>query len=156
VEVLSGRKPLGKVLTWKHPEEVYEHDGQDGRELWCIVGSFIYNITGELTPISARAPLTGLTAFRYDSDAEKEALVALAARKRSANKAFLGLDVSDLLNRLEPYKCGYLRQAPGPAPSRHRTFTLRELGRYIYPQIGMYCAIGGDVYDLGRKFISCV
>ncbi|KAK4044120.1 hypothetical protein C8A01DRAFT_31721 [Parachaetomium inaequale] len=135
---VSGRKPLGKLLTWKHPQEVSEHDGQDGRELWCTVGDLVYNIT----------------AFRYESDAEKEALVALATKKRSPSKALEGLDVSDLLSRLAPYKCGYLRQATGAAPSRHRTFTLRELGRYIHPQIGMYCAIGGDVYDLGRYLHS--
>ena len=152
----SGRKPLGKVLTWKHPEEVSEHDGQDGRELWCTVGDLVYNITGEFTPIYARTLLTDLTAFPYDSAAEKEALIALATKKRSQGKALEGLDVSDLLARLAPYKCGYIRQAPGAAPSRHRTFTLRELGRYIYPQIGMYCAIGGDVYDLGRKYMCLV
>jgi hypothetical protein len=29
---------------------------------------------------------------------------------------------------------------------------MRELGRHIYPEVGMYCAIDGDVYDIGRKY----
>jgi cytochrome b involved in lipid metabolism len=40
------QRPLGKLLTWKHPEEVAEHDGQDGRDLWCVIGDLIYDITG--------------------------------------------------------------------------------------------------------------
>jgi hypothetical protein len=46
----KGRQPLGKLLKWKHPEDVAERDGQDGRELWCVVGQFIYNITRTLSP----------------------------------------------------------------------------------------------------------
>jgi hypothetical protein len=46
----KGRRPLGKLLKWKHHEEVAERDGQDGRDLWCVVGQFIYNITRGLSP----------------------------------------------------------------------------------------------------------
>lgn len=40
-------KPLGKLLTWKHSHEVLERDGQHGRDLWCVVGHFVYDLTGE-------------------------------------------------------------------------------------------------------------
>ena len=38
---------LGKLLSWRHAEEVAERDGQDGRRLWCTIGHFIYDITCE-------------------------------------------------------------------------------------------------------------
>ncbi|KAK4233559.1 hypothetical protein C8A03DRAFT_19390 [Achaetomium macrosporum] len=41
----QGQRPLGKLLTWRHLQEVHEHDGQDGRALWCVIGQFIYDIT---------------------------------------------------------------------------------------------------------------
>ena len=74
----------------------------------------------------------------------------VALKEKTLEEA-LGTDDTDvILQRLVPYKCGFLRQAASGAPTQ-RTFTLRELERHIYPQIGMYCAIDGDVYDLGRK-----
>ncbi|KAL2164868.1 hypothetical protein VTH06DRAFT_164 [Thermothelomyces fergusii] len=136
----NNRKPLGKLLTCKHPQEVFEHDGRDGRALWCVIGHFVYDIT----------------AFPFRSEAEKEALLALARGGKSPTEALNGQDVADLLSRLSPYKCGFLRQTT-PATitsSTLRTFTLRELGKHIYPQIGMYCAIDGYVYDLGRYLHS--
>lgn len=42
----EGHRPYGKLLTWKHEQEVSEHDGQDGRGMWCVVGNFVYDITG--------------------------------------------------------------------------------------------------------------
>lgn len=48
---------LGKLLMWKHLQEVSERDGQDGRDLWCVIGNFIYDIT------SAFPPLRDLTPF---------------------------------------------------------------------------------------------
>lgn len=57
-----------------------------------------------------------------------------------------------LLARLGPNKCGYLKQAPVSTSSlKPRLFTQYELGRHLYPPMGMYCAIDGDLYDLGRK-----
>ena len=73
----------------------------------------------------------------------------MALKKKTLEEA-LGTDDPDvILKRLAPFKCGFLRQAAGGAPTQ-RAFTFRELGRYIYPEIGMYCAINGGVYDLGR------
>lgn len=46
---VNGDKPLGRLLSWKHPEAVAEHDGRDGRDLWCIIGDMIYDITGLFT-----------------------------------------------------------------------------------------------------------
>lgn len=89
--------------------------------------------------------------FPFNSEAEKEALIALVSNKASGD-ALNVLDANNLVTRLGPYKCGFLRQMAGAPPSRRRTFTLSELGRHIYPQIGMYCAIDGDVFDLGREF----
>ncbi len=74
----------------------------------------------------------------------------MALKEKTLEEA-LGTDDTDvILQRLAPYKCGFLRQAASGAPTQ-RTFTFQELERHIYPQIGMYCAIDGDVYDLGRK-----
>ncbi|KAK3899445.1 hypothetical protein C8A05DRAFT_18124 [Staphylotrichum tortipilum] len=88
-EIAQRQKPHGKLLTWRHPEEVAERDGQDGRPLWCTIGHFIYDITPGIT-----------------------------------------------------------------TPPKQRAFTMREVGRYIYPQTGMYCVIDGEVYDLGRYLHS--
>ncbi|KAK3294383.1 uncharacterized protein B0H64DRAFT_400579 [Chaetomium fimeti] len=134
----NGDKPLGKLLTWKHPEVVSEHDGRDGRDLWCTIGNVVYDITG----------------FPFSSGKEEEALIDLAFGKKTAGDALDDLDVNDLVTRLGPYKCGFLRPTTGVPPSGRREFTLRELGRHIYPQIGMYCALDGDVYDLGRYLHS--
>ncbi|KAH6856166.1 hypothetical protein B0I37DRAFT_366715 [Chaetomium sp. MPI-CAGE-AT-0009] len=134
----NGDTPLGRLLTWKHPEVVSEHDGQDGRDLWCIIGNVVYDITD----------------FPFSSEDEQEALIALASGEKTAGDALAGLNVNNLVTRLGPYKCGFLRPtASAPSPGR-RQFTLRELGRHIYPQIGMYCALDGDVYDLGRYLHS--
>jgi hypothetical protein len=61
-------------------------------------------------------------------------------------------DMARLVERLAPYRCGFLRQNAPPALPRQRIFTMRELARHIYPEVGMYCAIDGDVYDIGRKY----
>lgn len=53
----KGRRPLGKLLKSKHREEVAERDGRDGRELWCAVGQFVYNITGGFSPYYPLGPL---------------------------------------------------------------------------------------------------
>lgn len=45
-EIAKQQAPLGKLLRWRHAEEVGERDGQDGRRLWCTIGNFIYDITG--------------------------------------------------------------------------------------------------------------
>lgn len=89
--------------------------------------------------------------FPFRSEDEKEALIAFTTKNVPQGKALEGLDVPSLVRRLAPFKCGFLRQAPPSAPLPQRTFTLRELGRYIFPEIGMYAAIDGTVYDIGRK-----
>jgi hypothetical protein len=152
VEALKARSqhPLGKLLTWKRPEEVAEHDGQDGRDLWCVIGNLVYDITGKFAPIPHADSAIDNTDFHFRSEAEKGALIALATGKKSPAAALEGLDVANLLGRLAPHKCGYLRQAAGLPPGE-RPFTLRELGRHIYPEVGMYCAVDGAVLDLGRE-----
>ncbi|KAK4134465.1 cytochrome b5, partial [Trichocladium antarcticum] len=59
-----------------------------------------------------------------------------------------------LLRQLGPYKCGFLRQARATAPQQQRVFTMRELGRHVFPEIGLYCAVDGVVYDLTRYYHS--
>ncbi|KAK4125723.1 hypothetical protein N657DRAFT_275459 [Parathielavia appendiculata] len=92
------------------------------------------------TSISARR-LNGMPSSRW-----------LPGKKPQA-EALDAADVPNLLRRLALYKCGFLKQAAGLPPG-DRPFTLRELGRYIYPEIGMYCAVGGVVLDLGRYLES--
>lgn len=43
----EGLEPMGKLLMRKHMEEVDERDGRDGRDLWCALGLFVYDLTGE-------------------------------------------------------------------------------------------------------------
>jgi predicted heme/steroid binding protein len=148
----KSQQPLGKLLPWKHREEVAEHDGQDGRDLWCVIGDLIYDITGaSVPPFLMQTNLTDSTDFECRSNMEKNALVGLATGKKTAAAALDGLDVPELLGSLAPYKCGCLRQSAGLPPGE-RPFTLRELGRHIYPEVGMYCAVDGAVLDLGREF----
>ncbi|KAK4096089.1 hypothetical protein N658DRAFT_459306 [Parathielavia hyrcaniae] len=139
VEALKAKsqKPLGKVLTWRRPEEISEHDGQDGRNLWCVIGNIVYDITN----------------FRFHSEAERKALTAVATGQKTAAEGLHAFDIPALLRRLAVYKCGYLKQAAGLEPGE-RTFTLRELGRYIYPEVGMYCAVNNVILDLGRYLES--
>ncbi|KAK4159821.1 hypothetical protein QBC43DRAFT_221119 [Cladorrhinum sp. PSN259] len=73
--------PVGKLVMARHIQEVAERDGVDGRELWCVIGHWIYNLK--------KADIT---------DEERETLISLQ--------------------------------------------------RYVYKEVGMYCAIAGKVYDL--------
>jgi predicted heme/steroid binding protein len=149
---VNGNKPLGRLLTWKHPEVVFEHDGRDGRDLWCIIGNMVYDITGSFTLTGCPKPVSNSRLdFPFSSEAEEEALIAIASGKRVAADALEGLDTDNLLTRLGPYKCRFLRSTAGVIRFGRRTFTLREIGRHIYPQTGMYCALDGDVFDVGRE-----
>ncbi|KAK3307400.1 uncharacterized protein B0T15DRAFT_177191 [Chaetomium strumarium] len=132
------QRPLGKLLTWRHLQEVHEHDGKDGRDLWCVIGQFIYDITY----------------FPFHSDKEKQALIALTAGEEPQAEVLDALNMPGLFKRLAPYICGFVRQSAPSAPARERIFTRAELKRYIYPEIGMYCEIDGHVYDLGRYLQS--
>ncbi len=61
----------------------------------------------------------------------------------------MSLGTSDLareLDELDDYKCGIVRQPHGPA--RDHVFTEREVGWYLFPEIGMYTIIQNEVYDL--------
>lgn len=78
-------------------------------------------------------------------------MIALTTKNVPQGLALDGVDVPNLLRRLGPYKCGFLRQPAPTAPLQQRTFTMTELGRHIYPEIGLYTAIDGGVYDLKRK-----
>jgi hypothetical protein len=105
-------------------------------------------------PLTFKATfLTGDLEFSFDSEEEKQALLGLMRGNNFQAKDLDEVDMPVFLSRLAPYRCGYLRQEAPATPRRQRTFTLRELGRYIFPEIGMYCAIDGEVYDLGRKHI---
>ena len=61
--------------------------------------------------------------FPFDSEAEKEALIAVASRKTAAGDALHSLDANNLFPWLGPYKCGFLRQnashSPIPPPDIH-------------------------------------
>ena len=46
----QGHEPVGKLLVRTHIEEVVENDGNNGRDLWCIVGRMVYDITGTFVP----------------------------------------------------------------------------------------------------------
>ena len=59
------RWPVGKLLTWKHPQEVAEHDGLDGRSLWHAIGNSVYNLTSRSSPIYAGATLTISQSSRF-------------------------------------------------------------------------------------------
>jgi predicted heme/steroid binding protein len=149
---VNGNRSLGRLLTWKHPEVVSEHDGRDGRDLWCIIGNMVYDITGLFTLTGCPEPVSNSRlAFPFSSEAEEEALIAIAFGKRTGAVALDGLDTDNLVTRLGPYKCGFLRSTTSAIRSGRRTFTLRELGKHIYPQTGMYCALDGDVFDVGRE-----
>jgi hypothetical protein len=116
-----------------------------------LASSFTTSLVGQ-APISHLRPiLTSRTDFPFDSEDEKQAVIALSSNNKPQNKAVF--DMPRLLERLAPYKCGFLKQMAPPPPPRQRIFTMRELGRHIYPEVGMYCAIDGDVYDIGRKYL---
>ncbi|KAK4228569.1 hypothetical protein QBC38DRAFT_361549, partial [Podospora fimiseda] len=38
-------QPVGKLIVARHIQEVAERDGADRRELWCVLGHWIYNLT---------------------------------------------------------------------------------------------------------------
>lgn len=148
----KGQEPLGKLLTWKHPEEVLEHDGRDGRDWWCVVGNSVYDITGWLSSMLPNEDtLTDSSDFTFKTGAEKQSFVAFTSSDKMRENVLDDVDMPDLLRRLAPFRCGYLKQSAPVPPTRQRTFTLPDLGRYIYPEIGMYCSIDGEVYDLGRR-----
>ncbi len=52
LEVLRANRrwPVGKLLIWKHPQDVAEHDGLDGRNLWHVIGNFVFNLTSRSSP----------------------------------------------------------------------------------------------------------
>lgn len=114
-----------------------------------LASSFTTSLV-RLAPIYSGLILTSYADFLFHSDDEKRAVISLS-NKTKAQQKVLDFDMPSLLGRLDPYKCGFLRQAAAPTPSGQRVFTMRELGRHIYPEVGMYCAIDGDVYDIGRK-----
>ncbi len=120
----------------------------------CGVRSVISFTTSPVSfpsTLSNCATLTPSSDFPFSSPAEKDALRSIPLKQRPAGEALRDLDTPNLLIRLVPYRCGYLKHAGAGVPLKERAFTMREVGRYIYPQTGMYCVIDGEVYDLGRK-----
>jgi hypothetical protein len=120
----------------------------------CGVSSDSSSTTSPVGPAYLSLRRTSLTFkidFPFHSDKEKQALIALTTGDEPQGEALDALNMPDLFKRLAPYICGFVRQAAPPAPARERIFTRTELKRCIYPEIGMYCEIDGDVYDLGRK-----
>ncbi len=99
-----------------------------------------------LSPYSVGATADFIPDFPFPTLGDLE---DVTSKEKTLEEALATDDPAVILERLAPYKCGFLRQAACGAPTQ-RPFTLRELGRYIFPNIGMYCAIDGDVYDLGR------
>jgi hypothetical protein len=111
------------------------------------------------------APLLG---FNYHgSDEVQLAIIDLGERfwKKGPLKSS---DVSpELMRLLEPYLCGVwlrsrvaqnfpegipLQPEPPVKVTTERIFTQRDVERHIYPEVGMYCILGDEVWDLGRKF----
>jgi hypothetical protein len=113
--------------------------------------SFTTSPVGQAPIIHLGPLLTSHTDFPFDSEDEKQSVISFSSNNKAQRKAVF--DMPRLLERLAPYKCGFLKQLAPPPPPRQRIFTMQELGRHIYPEVGMYCAIDGDVYDIGRKYL---
>lgn len=109
-----------------------------------------------------------LLGFNYHgSDEVQLAIIDLGDRfwKKGPLKS---KDVSpELMRLLEPYLCGvWLKSSAADnipegfplqpqAPVKESAdliFTQRDVERHIYPEVGMYCILGDEVWDLGRKF----
>jgi predicted heme/steroid binding protein len=96
--------------------------------------------------------LTRIAGFPFRNEKEKEATVALT---RGSEKAPSGdVDFSNLIDRLQAYRCGVLESTANSTPVATdwalRVFTERELGLYCFPESprGVYVAVSGLVYDV--------
>ncbi|KAI4868876.1 hypothetical protein F4820DRAFT_408985 [Hypoxylon rubiginosum] len=109
-------------------EEVAEYNGLNGAPIWVSLGNTIYNITH----------------FPFTSDDERRILV-----QRSWGKVTLDANYRiDLINRLEPYKCGKVKRVKLEPLNQLFTYTPRMLRLHDNPRNGIYIAIHGLVYDV--------
>ncbi|KAL2267211.1 hypothetical protein VTJ83DRAFT_4488 [Remersonia thermophila] len=149
--VKENLQPCGKLAFGYSQEEVCENDGTQAKPWWIVIGVWIYDITN----------------YNYCNDEEQWAiLLVVDAYKKSGPLNPVGDVHPWLLQRLEPYRCGFYIpdwfETPGipenvpraplpPTPEwKDSVFTQRDVERYIYPPTGMYCIIDNEVWDLGR------
>ena len=57
-----------------------------------------------------------------------------------------------IIRSLAPYRMGFIHDRPSQRVRRQREFTLTSLSRHVFREMGMYCAIDNNVYDLSRKY----
>lgn len=82
--------------------------------------------------------------FPFTSDDERRILV-----QRSWGKVTLDANYRiDLINRLEPYKCGKVKRVKLEPLNQLFTYTPRMLRLHDNPRNGIYIAIHGLVYDV--------
>ncbi|KAI1497863.1 hypothetical protein F5X99DRAFT_432584 [Biscogniauxia marginata] len=120
----------GKLLQWRHLEEIRECTGENGSPFWVIHGSVVYDITN----------------FHISSDEE----MAQLKSNPGGPIELSGLPERDeeILERLNEYRCALVLPQPGNPQEILGLYTLSQLRRHDNPENGVYVAIDGFVYNM--------
>ncbi|KAI8957311.1 hypothetical protein F5Y11DRAFT_340083 [Daldinia sp. FL1419] len=125
-------KRIGKLATRRLVEEIAEYNGQNGQPAWTMFGLLVFDITN----FPARSP--------HEADELRKS----AGQRLSIELTRTDSEMKDILERLDPYVCAYVR--PPPLPRNLRVFTPTMLRWYDNPSLGVYIALKGAVYDISE------
>ena len=96
--------------------------------------------------------------FDFNDEEEKQ-LLSSAVSSHGGNLAVVAskrdIFTGDLLQRLEPYRCAMVLHNPQPKLRYHRALDNSIIMQHVYPEIGMYTIINGNVYEMDAgRFIN--
>ncbi|KAK4460909.1 hypothetical protein QBC42DRAFT_298198 [Cladorrhinum samala] len=127
--------PLGELMVPRLACEVAERDGRDGRDLWCQIGNWVYDLTD----------VSSLTL----SDQQRMKVLDVSNGIVPLETALaIDPEFPGIIRSLAPYRMGFIHDRPSQRVRRQREFTLTSLSRHVFREMGMYCAIDNNVYDL--------
>ncbi|KAK3319857.1 hypothetical protein B0T19DRAFT_273521 [Cercophora scortea] len=122
----------GKLLIPRRLPDILEHDGREGRPLWITIGTKVYDITN----------------FPFENEEEKKALLDAPPGAAALDAFYEDVNTNSLSRRLQAYQCATVRQPMIRHKRKLDVFTMRFLGRYISPGVGLWTVIDANVYDL--------
>lgn len=145
-------RPIGKLLVRKKLEVIAEHNGQHDMPLWIIIGSDVYDITGEsYLPIQDAGPDV-VAEFPFGSH-EEECQLRSNPGGVPTTLPVSGDAQANLLERLLPFKCALVGGARGSKKAALEPYTPGMLRWHDNPTAGMYTAVNGIVYDVTGKLV---